>query len=72
VFKLKDKSPSSQKRYRQIFEQGLLAMFFHHENGNPVMPEEWSFVISELYRKKVGLEGPSIESNGIKAVLSCF
>ena len=43
-------------------------MFFYHENGDPIMPEEWTFVITQLYRKKVGLEAEAMELNGIKAV----
>jgi hypothetical protein len=72
AFKLKEQSPTSQRRYRVIFEQAILAMFYYHENGEPVMPEEWTFVITQLYRKKVGLEAEAMEPNGIKAVSLCF
>jgi len=66
---LKEQSPTSKRRYRAIFEQAILAMFFHHENGEPVMPEEWTFVIHQLYRKKAGIEADAMDVNGVKAVL---
>jgi hypothetical protein len=68
AFSLKTQSPNSQKRYRQIFSQAILAMFYHHELGIPVMPEEWINLINKLYMTKVGSEGLAMSMKGISAV----
>ena len=68
LLSLNSLSPHSQLLYRSLFPQAILAMFYHNENGYPVSNEDYPSIIMELYRRKVGIDAPSMDQKGPRMV----